>query len=187
MHISEWFGDAEKLTKALFSFASKLAPVIIFVDEVDSLLGARGGAFEHEATRRMCNEFMAARDGLRTKDSQRILILGATNWPFDLDDVVIHRLPRRSFFSAISFSLINVPRPHFREAFGMECSSICLSMRGRYWVIVIFDLSFVINLIFPFTICVLIYSLVFTEIISSVPNKPPKGRHFINQLQSVLF
>uniref|UniRef100_A0A6N2MX41 AAA+ ATPase domain-containing protein n=1 Tax=Salix viminalis TaxID=40686 RepID=A0A6N2MX41_SALVM len=57
---SKWFGDAEKLTKALFSFASKLAPVIIFVDEVDSLLGARGGSFEHEATRRRRNEFMAA-------------------------------------------------------------------------------------------------------------------------------
>ncbi|KAF3449142.1 hypothetical protein FNV43_RR09869 [Rhamnella rubrinervis] len=60
---SKWFGDAEKLTKAL-SLASKLAPVIIFVDEVDSLLGARGGAFEHEATRRMRNEFMAAWDGI---------------------------------------------------------------------------------------------------------------------------
>uniref|UniRef100_A0A6M2E7H0 AAA+ ATPase domain-containing protein n=1 Tax=Populus davidiana TaxID=266767 RepID=A0A6M2E7H0_9ROSI len=92
---SKWFGDAEKLTKALFSFASKLAPVIIFVDEVDSLLGARGGSFEHEATRRMRNEFMAAWDGLRSKDSQRILILGATNRPFDLDDAVIRRLPRR--------------------------------------------------------------------------------------------
>ncbi|RZC49221.1 hypothetical protein C5167_017647 [Papaver somniferum] len=94
---SKWFGDAEKLTKALFSFASKLAPVIIFVDEVDSLLGARGGANEHEATRRMRNEFMAAWDGLRTKDSQRILILGATNRPFDLDDAVIRRLPRRIY------------------------------------------------------------------------------------------
>ncbi|MBA0772682.1 hypothetical protein Gotri_008021, partial [Gossypium trilobum] len=94
---SQWFGDAEKLTKALFSFASKLAPVIIFVDEVDSLLGARGGGFEHEATRRMRNEFMAAWDGLRSKDSQRILILGATNRPFDLDDAVIRRLPRRIY------------------------------------------------------------------------------------------
>ncbi|KAJ6843519.1 uncharacterized protein M6B38_295505 [Iris pallida] len=92
---SKWFGDAEKLTKALFSFATRLAPVIIFVDEVDSLLGARGGAFEHEATRRMRNEFMAAWDGLRSKDSQRILIVGATNRPFDLDDAVIRRLPRR--------------------------------------------------------------------------------------------
>ncbi|KAG8388590.1 hypothetical protein BUALT_Bualt02G0141400 [Buddleja alternifolia] len=94
---SKWFGDAEKLTKALFSFANKLAPVIIFVDEVDSILGARGGAFEHEATRKMRNEFMAAWDGLRSKDSQRILILGATNRPFDLDDAVIRRLPRRIY------------------------------------------------------------------------------------------
>ncbi|XP_038983219.1 uncharacterized protein LOC120111017 isoform X2 [Phoenix dactylifera] len=94
---SKWFGDAEKLTKALFSFASRLSPVIIFVDEVDSLLGARGGAFEHEATRRMRNEFMAAWDGLRTKDSQRILILAATNRPFDLDDAVVRRLPRRIY------------------------------------------------------------------------------------------
>ncbi|KAJ6843698.1 uncharacterized protein M6B38_297560 [Iris pallida] len=94
---SKWFGDAEKLTKALFSFATRLAPVIIFVDEVDSLLGARGGAFEHEATRRMRNEFMAAWDGLRSKDSQRILIVGATNRPFDLDDAVIRRLPRRIY------------------------------------------------------------------------------------------
>lgn len=94
---SKWFGDAEKLTKALFSFASRLAPVIIFIDEVDSLLGARGGASEHEATRRMRNEFMSAWDGLRTKDSQQILILGATNRPFDLDDAVIRRLPRRIY------------------------------------------------------------------------------------------
>ncbi|CAN6173109.1 unnamed protein product [Urochloa humidicola] len=92
---SKWFGHSEKLTKALFSFASRLAPVIIFVDEVDSLLGARGGANEHEATRRMRNEFMAAWDGLRSKENQRILILGATNRPFDLDDAVIRRLPRR--------------------------------------------------------------------------------------------
>ncbi|XP_048135549.1 uncharacterized protein LOC115750587 isoform X5 [Rhodamnia argentea] len=94
---SKWFGDAEKLTKALFSFASRLAPVVIFVDEVDSLLGARGGSYEHEATRRMRNEFMAAWDGLRSKDSERILILGATNRPFDLDDAVIRRLPRRLY------------------------------------------------------------------------------------------
>ncbi|KAF3607614.1 hypothetical protein DY000_02049804 [Brassica cretica] len=90
---SKWFGDAEKLTKDLFSFASKLvSPVIIFVDEIDSLLYACGGSSEHESTRMMRNEFMTAWDGFRSKDSQRILILGATSRPFDLD-----RLPRRIY------------------------------------------------------------------------------------------
>ncbi|XP_071702983.1 uncharacterized protein [Rutidosis leptorrhynchoides] len=93
---SKWYGEDEKFVRGLFSFANKLAPVIIFVDEVDSLLGARGG-HEHEATRRMKNEFMAAWDGLRSKDNQRILVLGATNRPFDLDDAVIRRMPRRIY------------------------------------------------------------------------------------------
>jgi SpoVK/Ycf46/Vps4 family AAA+-type ATPase len=92
---SKWFGDAEKLTKALFSLAKKLAPTIIFVDEVDSLLGARGGSSEHEATRKTRNEFMAAWDGLKSKDSERVLVLAATNRPYDLDDAVVRRLPRR--------------------------------------------------------------------------------------------
>ncbi|KAG6542138.1 hypothetical protein Mapa_016490 [Marchantia paleacea] len=92
---SKWFGDAEKLTKALFSLAKKLSPAVIFVDEVDSLLGARGGSSEHEATRKTRNEFMAAWDGLRSKDNERVLVLAATNRPFDLDDAVIRRLPRR--------------------------------------------------------------------------------------------
>ncbi|KAI3464094.1 hypothetical protein Pfo_020757 [Paulownia fortunei] len=92
---SKWVGDDEKLTRALFSFAGKLAPLIIFMDEVDALLGTRGGCTEHGATRRMRNEFMRAWDGLRSKDSQRILILGATNRPFDLDDAVLRRMPRR--------------------------------------------------------------------------------------------
>ncbi|KAL6549438.1 hypothetical protein OROHE_008555 [Orobanche hederae] len=93
---SKWHGDEEQLVKALFSYASKLAPVIIFVDEVDALLGARNSC-EHEATRRMRNEFMAAWDGLTSKESQRILILGATNRPFDLDDAIIRRMPRRVY------------------------------------------------------------------------------------------
>lgn len=58
-------------------------------------MGARGGSSEHEATRKTRNEFMAAWDGLRSKDNERVLVLAATNRPFDLDDAVIRRLPRR--------------------------------------------------------------------------------------------
>ncbi|KAH6801337.1 P-loop containing nucleoside triphosphate hydrolases superfamily protein, partial [Perilla frutescens var. hirtella] len=61
---------------------------------VDSLLGARGNdAYE---TSRL-NEFMGAWDGLKSKESQRILVLGATNRPFDLDDAVLRRMPKRIY------------------------------------------------------------------------------------------
>ncbi|KAK4282488.1 hypothetical protein QN277_013858 [Acacia crassicarpa] len=92
---SKWFGEGEKYVKAVFSLASKIAPSVIFVDEVDSMLGRRENPGEHEAMRKMKNEFMVNWDGLRTKDKERILVLAATNRPFDLDEAVIRRLPRR--------------------------------------------------------------------------------------------
>ncbi|XP_051147751.1 uncharacterized protein LOC127262923 isoform X2 [Andrographis paniculata] len=92
---SKWFGEGEKFVKAVFSLASKIAPSVIFVDEVDSMLGRRENPGEHEAMRKMKNEFMVNWDGLRTKDTERVLVLAATNRPFDLDEAVIRRLPRR--------------------------------------------------------------------------------------------
>ncbi|XP_058226365.1 uncharacterized protein LOC131335150 isoform X1 [Rhododendron vialii] len=92
---SKWFGEGEKYVKAVFSLASKIAPSVIFVDEVDSMLGRRENPGEHEAMRKMKNEFMVNWDGLRTKDTERVLVLAATNRPFDLDEAVIRRLPRR--------------------------------------------------------------------------------------------
>ncbi|CAM8973302.1 unnamed protein product [Rhodiola kirilowii] len=92
---SKWFGEGEKYVKAVFTLASKIAPSVIFVDEVDSMLGRRENPGEHEAMRKMKNEFMVNWDGLRTKDKERVLVLAATNRPFDLDEAVIRRLPRR--------------------------------------------------------------------------------------------
>ncbi|PHU15982.1 hypothetical protein BC332_17187 [Capsicum chinense] len=85
----------EKCIKAVFSLASKIAPSIIFVDEVDSMLGRRENPEKHQAVRRLKNKFMLNWDGLRTKDTERVLVLAATNRPFDLDEAVIRRLPRR--------------------------------------------------------------------------------------------
>ena len=68
---------------------------MIFVDEVDSMLGRRESHGEHEAMRKMKNEFRLNWDGLRTKDKERVLVLAATNRPFDLDEAVIRRLSRR--------------------------------------------------------------------------------------------
>ncbi|KAK8510315.1 hypothetical protein V6N13_026549 [Hibiscus sabdariffa] len=92
---SKWFGEDEKNVRALFTLAAKVSPTIIFVDEVDSMLGQRTRVGEHEAMRKIKNEFMAHWDGLLTKQDERILVLAATNRPFDLDEAIIRRFERR--------------------------------------------------------------------------------------------
>ncbi|KAK8521245.1 hypothetical protein V6N13_077364 [Hibiscus sabdariffa] len=92
---SKWFGEDEKNVRALFTLAAKVAPTIIFVDEVDSMLGQRTRVGEHEAMRKIKNEFMSHWDGLLTKAGERILVLAATNRPFDLDEAIIRRFERR--------------------------------------------------------------------------------------------
>ncbi|CAI0414724.1 unnamed protein product, partial [Linum tenue] len=92
---SKWFGEDEKNVRALFSLASKVSPTIIFVDEVDSMLGQRTRVGEHEAMRKIKNEFMTHWDGLATKQGEKILVLAATNRPFDLDEAIIRRFERR--------------------------------------------------------------------------------------------
>ncbi|GMH08938.1 hypothetical protein Nepgr_010778 [Nepenthes gracilis] len=92
---SKWFGEDEKNVRALFSLAAKVAPTIIFVDEVDSMLGQRTRVGEHEAMRKIKNEFMTHWDGMLTKPGEQILVLAATNRPFDLDEAIIRRFERR--------------------------------------------------------------------------------------------
>ncbi|XP_076887511.1 uncharacterized protein LOC143537678 [Bidens hawaiensis] len=90
---SKWFGEDEKNVRALFTLAAKVAPTIIFVDEVDSMLGSRSKGGENEAMRKIKNEFMTHWDGLVSK--AQILVLAATNRPFDLDEAIIRRFERR--------------------------------------------------------------------------------------------
>ncbi|KAK4350907.1 hypothetical protein RND71_030220 [Anisodus tanguticus] len=92
---SKWFGEDEKNVRALFTLAAKESPTIIFVDEVDSMLGQRTRVGEHEAMRKIKNEFMTHWDGLLTKPGECILVLAATNRPFDLDEAIIRRFECR--------------------------------------------------------------------------------------------
>ncbi len=92
---SKWFGEDEKNVRALFSLAAKVSPTVIFIDEVDSMLGQRSRVGEHEAMRKIKNEFMAHWDGLRSNNAERVLVLAATNRPFDLDEAIIRRFERR--------------------------------------------------------------------------------------------
>jgi SpoVK/Ycf46/Vps4 family AAA+-type ATPase len=102
---SMWYGESEKYVRALFTLASKLAPTIIFIDEVDALLGARGDRTEHEASRKVKTEFMACWDGLKTSQVERVTVLGATNRPWDLDEAVLRRFSRRLYVDTPTASM----------------------------------------------------------------------------------
>lgn len=90
---SKWFGDAQKLVTAVFTLASKLQPSIIFIDEIDSMLGKRHSN-EHEAVNNMKTEFMALWDGFTTDEYSQVMVLGATNRPWEVDEAVLRRLPQ---------------------------------------------------------------------------------------------
>jgi SpoVK/Ycf46/Vps4 family AAA+-type ATPase len=98
---SKWMGEAEKLVRALFSVAHQLAPSLIYIDEVDSLLSARKSEGEHEASRRLKTEFMVQMDGISkvavVGASNQVLVLACTNCPWDLDSAVLRRFPRRIY------------------------------------------------------------------------------------------
>jgi SpoVK/Ycf46/Vps4 family AAA+-type ATPase len=97
LHVStmtdKWFGESQKLVHGLFSLARKLAPTLIFIDEIDSFLRERKSS-DHEATSMMKAEFMTLWDGMNTGES-RVVILGATNRPSDIDRAILRRMPKR--------------------------------------------------------------------------------------------
>lgn len=95
-------GDAEKLARTLFQVARALAPSILFLDEVDALLGSRKSDGEHEASRRLKTEFMVQMDGIAKTDEssdsgRHLLLIACTNCPWDVDSAVMRRFPRRIY------------------------------------------------------------------------------------------
>ncbi|KAH7960069.1 hypothetical protein HPB49_016739 [Dermacentor silvarum] len=93
---SKWVGEGEKMVRALFAVARSCQPAVVFIDEIDSLLSQRSET-EHESSRRIKTEFLVQLDGASTKGDERLLIVGATNRPKELDEAARRRLAKRLY------------------------------------------------------------------------------------------
>ncbi|XP_022921172.2 fidgetin-like protein 1 isoform X1 [Onthophagus taurus] len=93
---SKWVGDGEKMVRALFTVARCHQPAVIFIDEIDSLLSQRSET-EHESSRRIKTEFLVQLDGATTDNEERLLVIGATNRPQELDEAARRRFVKRLY------------------------------------------------------------------------------------------
>lgn len=90
--MDKYVGEGEKNVSAVFSLARKLSPCIVFLDEADAIFSSRDVGRERASHRDILNQFLKEWDGL---NDLSVFVMVATNRPFDLDDAVIRRLPRR--------------------------------------------------------------------------------------------
>jgi transitional endoplasmic reticulum ATPase len=86
--LSKWYGESEQQIARLFARARQVAPTVIFIDELDSLVPARGGGLgEPQVTERVVNTILAEMDGLEELGS--VVVIGATNRPNLVDPALL--------------------------------------------------------------------------------------------------
>ena len=86
--LSKWYGESEQQIAKLFARARQVAPCVIFIDELDSLVPARGGGMgEPQVTERVVNTILAEMDGL--EELQSVVVIGATNRPNLIDPALL--------------------------------------------------------------------------------------------------
>ena len=109
---SKWKGESEKLVRILFEMARFYAPSTIFIDEVDSV-GTKRGDGENEASKKLLAEMLVQMDGISEMNSEEdndknnnkeikpkfVMVMGATNLPWDLDEALRRRFEKRIYIS----------------------------------------------------------------------------------------
>ncbi len=86
--LSKWYGESEQQIARLFARARQVAPCVVFIDEIDSLVPARGsGQGEPNVTARVVNTILAEMDGL--EELQSVVLIGATNRPNLVDPALL--------------------------------------------------------------------------------------------------
>ncbi|EQC28537.1 microtubule-severing ATPase [Saprolegnia diclina VS20] len=100
---SKYRGESERMVRILFEMARYYAPSIIFMDEIDAIAGARGTAQEHEASRRVKTELLVQMNGILNEENgatdaaKQVMVLAATNLPWELDEAMRRRLTKRVY------------------------------------------------------------------------------------------
>jgi len=95
--LSKWLGESEKLISALFKLARMKAPSLIFMDEIDSIATKRGEGTESGGERRVKTQLLSEIQGVKSTHDKPMLILGATNRPWDLDAAMLSRFEKKIY------------------------------------------------------------------------------------------
>ncbi|MFX1590004.1 MAG: AAA family ATPase [Promethearchaeota archaeon] len=95
--LSKWLGESEKLISSLFKLARLKAPSLIFMDEIDSVATTRGSGHEGGGERRVKTQLLQEIQGIKSTHEKPLLVLGATNRPWDIDIAMLSRFEKKVY------------------------------------------------------------------------------------------
>jgi vacuolar protein-sorting-associated protein 4 len=156
--VTKWQGDSERNVQALFQLARKKKPSIIFIDEIDSICGERKDN-DNDASVRMKTQLMKEWDGVGA-DSDGVIVIGATNAPWALDQAIRRRFEKRIYIplpeerARANMLKINLDKtPNNLTAQEMESIAKRTDGYSGHDVSVLVKVALVYSILFFFLVC----------------------------------